>query len=399
MTQCIAVRALSELPRQERVCVAGRVVAASSADFTLQDHTGCVRVEAAPPPLGAFARVTGTWAESDALTAAEVETLTAGSSRFTSGDSEWGFLMGVRLPYLHKRHQLTRAVRNFFDTREFLEVDTPAIVPCPGLDVHLDAIEVLGARGPRWLHTSPEYQMKRLLTLGLPGIYQLGKAFRRGERGRLHEPEFTMLEWYRSFSDAEQMMRDTEQLVAAVARELTGGTELPGVEGPVDVTPPWDRITVQQAFQRYAGIELASVLSDEEEFYQVLADSVEPKLGRKRAVFLTDYPAPMASLARLSPTDPHFAERFEAYLDGIELCNGFSELVDPAEQRRRFERDQETREKLDRAVYPVDERFLAALQEGIPPSGGNALGFDRLLMLLVGAKHIDEVMALPTSRM
>jgi lysyl-tRNA synthetase class 2 len=272
-------------------------------------------------------------------------------------------------------------------------------VPCPGLDVNLDAIEVLGARGPRWLHTSPEYQMKRLLTLGLPGIYQLGKAFRRGERGRLHEPEFTMLEWYRSYSDAEQMMRDTEQLVAAVARELTGGTELPGVEGAVDVTPPWDRITVQEAFQRYAGIELASVLSDEEEFYQVLADSIEPKLGRKRAVFLTDYPAPMASLARLSPIDPHFAERFEAYLDGIELCNGFSELVDPAEQRRRFERDQETREKLDRAVYPVDERFLAALQEGIPPSGGNALGFDRLLMLLVGAKHIDEVIALPTSRM
>ncbi|MET0386946.1 MAG: amino acid--tRNA ligase-related protein, partial [Polyangiales bacterium] len=126
---------------------------------------------------------------------------------------------------------------------------------------------------------------------------------------------------------------------------------------------------------------------------------IEPKLGRGRATFLTSYPAPMASLARLSPSDPRFAERFEAYLDGVELCNGFSELVDPSEQRTRFERDQETREKLGRSVYPIDERFMAALSEGIPPSGGNALGFDRLLMLLTGAKHIDEVVALPVGRM
>jgi lysyl-tRNA synthetase class 2 len=303
------------------------------------------------------------------------------------------------LPNLRKRHALKRAVQGFFDRAGLLEVETPAIVPCPGLDVHLDAIEVLGTmRGPRWLHTSPEYQMKRLLTTGLPGIFQLGKAFRRGERGKLHEPEFSMLEWYRTFSDAEQMMRDTEQLVASVARELTGSLTLPGVDGPVDVTPPWDRIRVDEAFERLAGVKLEDVLPDEEAFYQLLADRIEPKLGRGRAVFLTDYPAPMASLARLSARDPRFAERFEAYLDGIELCNGFSELTDAADQRKRLLRDQEEREKLGRSVYPLDERFLAALQEGIPPSGGNALGFDRLLMLIVGAKHIDEVLALPVGR-
>jgi lysyl-tRNA synthetase class 2 len=229
-------------------------------------------------------------------------------------------------------------------------------------------------------------------------VYQLGKAFRRGERGRLHEPEFTMLEWYRTFADAEQMMQDTQQLVAAAAHALCGATMLPGIEGPVDVTPPWECIRVEDAFQRYAGVALESVLPDEDEFYRVLATRIEPQLGRGRAVFLTDYPAPFASLSRLSPSDPRFAERFEAYLDGVELCNGFSELIDPVEQRQRLERDREQREKLGRSVYPIDERFIAALQDGIPPSGGNALGFDRLLMLLTGTKTIDEVMAFPVSR-
>ena len=395
-----AVRELAQLPEQQRACVAGRIVAADPDGFTLQDDTGCVSVQhSIIPPLGAFVRIVASRAGAGLSVIESLEVLSAGSERFTQADSDWAALTGVRLPNLRRRQALKRAVQTFFDAAGLLEVDTPAIVPCPGLDVHLDAIEVLGTlRGPRWLHTSPEYQMKRLLTTGLPGIYQLGKAFRRGERGRLHEPEFTMLEWYRTFSDAEQMMRDTERLVAAAARELTGSLTLPGVDGPVDVTPPWDRIRVDQAFEDIAGVKLEHVLPDEERFYEILADRIEPKLGRGRAVFLTDYPAPMASLARLSPHDPRFAERFEAYLDGIELCNGFSELIDATEQRTRLLRDQTEREKLGRSVYPLDERFLAALQEGIPPSGGNALGFDRLLMLITGAKHIEDVLALPVSR-
>ena len=399
MPSRIAVRDLAGLPGSTQVCVAGRVVALEADGFILQDDTGCVPVRRAPqPPLGSFVQLVAV-SDGGALVDVHSETtFTHGSERFTRSDSDWSWLSGTRLQNLRTRHKLKRAVERYFDAAGLLEVETPAIVPCPGLDVHLDAIEVLGMRGPRWLHTSPEYQMKRLLTTGVPGIFQLGKAFRRGERGKLHEPEFSMLEWYRSFADADAMMRDTEQLVAQVAKELTGSHVLPGLHGPVDVTPPWDRITVAQAFERYADIALAEVLSDEEAYFQVLADQIEPKLGRGRALFLTEYPAPMASLAKLKDSDPQVAERFEGYLDGVELCNGFSELTDPHEQRVRFERDQEQREKLGRSVYPLDERFLAALAEGIPPSGGNALGFDRLLMLMIGAKHIEDVVALPSSR-
>jgi elongation factor P--(R)-beta-lysine ligase len=403
MTSRSAVRDLAGLPEHARVSVAGRVVAQAANSFTLQDDTGCVTVDLPPAPapalmLGAFVRVTASRGGPGLHAVEQLEALTPGNDQFVRADSDWSFLTGTRLENLRMRHKLLRQARGFFDSEGLLEVDTPAIVPCPGLDVHLDAIEVLGMRAPRWLHTSPEYQMKRLLTTGLPGIYQIGKAFRRGERGKLHEPEFTMLEWYRTFSDAEQMMRDTEQWVSQAALALTGSARLKGLQASVDVSPPWDRISVEQAFERYASVDLSEVLPDEELFYRVLVEKIEPELGRGRAVFLTDYPAKFASLARLSPGNPMFAERFEAYLDGVELCNGFSELVDPVEQRKRFEQDQDNREKLARSVYPVDERFMAALSLGIPPSGGNALGFDRLLMLLTGAKHIEEVIAFPVSR-
>jgi len=401
------VRELTRLTQDACVCVAGRVVAESSGQLILQDDTGCVSVmlgeaEAGSAAIGAFVMVRGVARSGgeriDQLE--QMQVLTPGGTRFTHGESEWSYLIGTRLTNLRIRTALKRAVQRFFDEAGLLEVETPAVVPCPGLDVHLQAIETLGGPcDPGWLHTSPEYQMKRLLTTGLPGIYQLGKAFRRAERGRLHEPEFMMLEWYRTFADAEQVMRDTEQLVAYAALELTGSLTLPGLEGPVDVTPPWTRITVEEAFQRYGGMTLERALEDEDTYFQVLADRIEPKLGRGRATFLMAYPAAMASLARLSPRDPRYAERFEAYLDGVELCNGFSELIDAAEQRTRLERDQQVRQALNRTVYPIDHRFIAALEEGIPPSGGNALGFDRLLMLLVGAQRIDQVVAIPSSRL
>jgi lysyl-tRNA synthetase class 2 len=387
------------VPANASVCLAGRVVEASEAGFTLQDDTGCVLIEAAnPPSVGSLVRVTGHYRDRRVCELAELLTLHTGSAEFARADSDWTFLTGSRLANLRMRHTLLQATRAFLDGEGLLEVETPAIVPCPGLDVHLDAIEVLGARGPRWLHTSPEYQMKRLLSTTLPGIYQIGKAFRRGERGRLHEPEFTLLEWYRCLSDAAQMRRDTEQLVAHVTQRLLGDTKLRGVEAPVDVTPPWDCITVERAFDRYAGVTLDSVVDDDERFFRILVEKVEPELGRGRPVFLTHYPARMASLARLLPDDSRFGDRFEAYLDGIELCNGFSELIDPVEQRKRLEADRAAREKLGRSVYPIDERFMATLNEGIPPSGGNALGFDRLLMLVTGATHIDQVLAFPVSR-
>ncbi len=393
-----AARELAARKAGTAVCLAGRVVARTEGGFTLQDDTGCAQCRSnTEVSVGAFVCVRGSW-DGSQLSAASVEQVSAGSDRFMRGDSDFSQLMGKRLSNLRARHTVLQTARAFFDEQGLLEVDTPAIVPCPGLDVHLDAIEVLGMGAPRWLHTSPEYQMKRLLCTGLPGVYQLGKAFRRGERGKLHEPEFTMLEWYRSFAGATEVMRDTEALVARVGKQLTGGSALPGMQQPVDVAAPWERISVADAFTRYAGVTLESVVHDDDKFYRVLVEKVEPELGRGRATFLTHYPARMASLARLSPGDANSAERFEAYLDGVELCNGFSELTDAGEQRRRLQADQALRGKLGRSVYPIDERFMSALDDGIPPSGGNALGIDRLLMVALGAKQIDEVVAFTCAR-
>jgi len=271
-------------------------------------------------------------------------------------------------------------------------------VPSPGLELHLDALEVRGTRAPRFLHTSPEYHMKRLLAAGMPRIYQLCKVYRGEELGRLHEPEFTMLEWYRARTDFHAMMRDTEELAAAVARELSDTSVIVGERGAIDLAPPWERLTVNEAFERHAGVRVSSLLPDEEAFYRTLIERVEPELGRSRPTFLTHYPASMASLARLSPQDPLVAERFEAYVDGIELCNGFSELTDAAEQRARLEADLAQRERLGEPPYPIDERFLAALEHGMPESAGNALGVDRLLMLLLGQPDIGSVLAFGAER-
>ncbi len=302
------------------------------------------------------------------------------------------------LDALRHRHAALQALRAFFDQAGFIAVETPALVPSPGVELHLTALQVRGAGASRFLHTSPEYHMKRLLAAGLPRIYQLCKVYRGEELGALHEPEFTLLEWYRAGSDFEQMMQDTEQLVAHVARTLLGGTTIPGRDAELDVSPPWPRLSVREAFLRHAGVAVEDLLPDEERFYRTLIERVEPQLGRGKPTFLTHYPASMAALARLCPTDPSVAERFEAYLDGVELCNGFSELTDAAEQRRRLEADLQARARLGKPAYPIDERFLSALARGMPPSGGNALGVDRLLMLLLGAREIGEVLAFGAAR-
>jgi lysyl-tRNA synthetase class 2 len=300
---------------------------------------------------------------------------------------------------LAQRHALQRAVRAHFDARGFVEVETPALVPAPALELHVSALEVSGAGAPRWLHTSPELHMKRLLCAGMPRIYQLCKTYRRDELGALHEPEFTMLEWYRAFAGSDAVMQDTEQLVAAGALALHGTTRVASATGgELDFAAPWPRLTVREAFSRYAGLELDSVLPDEDAFFRVLAERVEPQLGRGKPVFLTHFPASMAALARLRDDDPRYADRFEAYANGIELCNGFGELTDAVEQRRRFEADREERARRGLPVYPLAERFLTALEEGMPPSGGNALGFDRLAMLLLGAQRIEDVVAFGSNR-
>jgi len=320
------------------------------------------------------------------------------------------------------RTRLQQAVRTFFVERGFDEVETPCLVPAPGMEPHIDAFatrfapEGGGAGTPLWLHSSPEYAMKRLLAGGFDRIFQLARVFRNGELSATHNPEFTLLEFYRAGADYRGIMEDLEQLAAACARALRGGTLVPWRGGAVDFTPPFERLTVAEAFRRHAGIDLAACEGSVERlratareaglaegapgdgfddlFFRIFLERIEPRIGLARPAFVVDWPASMAALARLVPGDPRWAERFELYAGGLELANGFSELTDATEQRRRLEGEQALRRRLGRPVYPLDERFLADLAR-MPPSGGVALGVDRLLMLLTGAERIEEVLLFP----
>lgn len=294
---------------------------------------------------------------------------------------------------LEARARIVREVRAFFASRGYLEVETPLVIPCPGLDLHLDAFEVTPAKPPRFLSTSPEYQMKRLLVDGFARIFQITRAFRAGELGERHNPEFTILELYRANAGVEAIMRDTEQLVARV----TGGSVSIG-DRVIDTRPSFERMTLCEAFARFASVSAADTLHmaehDEDRFYRLLVDQVEPALARiDHAVFVTEYPASQASLARKKPSDPRVAERFELYVAGVEVCNGFGELTDAVEQRARFVRDQGERAKRGKPVYPLDERFLEALARGMPDSGGNAIGLDRLVALATGSTSIRDVLS------
>lgn len=389
------------------VRIAGRVIDVRGNDIVLADAfvdvlVSLVHGELAP---GDLAVVEASFHQDKLVTGRVLERIRpvkpkvsrGASSEDPSGETERFVLRGVGKA-LEARAKAFGLVRSFFDRRGFVEVDTPSMVPCPGLDLHLDAYGV--ADSPHWLITSPEYQMKRLLVGGIPRCYQLARCYRRGEVGGRHNPEFLMLEWYRAFAPVDAVITDTEDLVRHVITELSGKAEVL-VEGVrVDLSQPFERVTVGEAFVRYANVPadeaIAWATDDEDRFFRVLVDEVEPALARLgRPVFLTDYPAPFASLARLSPKDPRVAERFELYVGSLEVCNGFGELTDSAEQRTRFLRDQEHRKQQGKPVYPLDDRFLAALEEGMPPAAGNALGLDRLVALGLSARSIADVTSFP----
>ena len=307
---------------------------------------------------------------------------------------------------LRARARAQAAVRDWFGQMGFLEIETPSIVRNPGMDVHLAAPGVVDLDGPSlapqrpgaWLITSPEYHLKRAVAAGHPRVFELARCFRAGERGARHQPEFTMLEWYRAWASLDDVLRDTEAVVRSVCA-LVGGRALARRGGrEVPLRAPFARITVREAFARWCPEvrdPIALARDDEEAYYALLSDRIEPALGWDAPVFLTRYPACHASLARVCDDDPTVALRAELYVAGLELCNAFDELTDPVEQRRRFEDDQRTRAARGLPVYPLDEPFLAALEAGMPPSAGNALGFDRLLMLATGSDAIDDVVAFP----
>ncbi len=287
---------------------------------------------------------------------------------------------------LRRRAQVLRAVRATLDGLGFVEVETPVRIPAPANEPHIEA----PPSGRAFLRASPELQMKRLLCDGHDRIYQIGPCFRSGERGARHNPEFTMLEWYRVDAGSEDVLRDCEVLLAGAARALHGGTRFRRGARTLDVATPWTELTVRDAFRRVAGWDPVEAF-DAERFDLDLALKVEPALPRERPCVLRGYPAPAAALARLLPGDPRVADRWEVYLDGMELCNAFGELTDPQEQRARFEAAAAARRAEGAVAYPLDEAFLEALCRGMPPSGGAALGIDRLCMALLDCPDIAGV--------
>lgn len=332
-----------------------------------------------------------------------------------------------RRPFLIRRAAINRALRAWFEAQDFVEVETPALQVSPGLEPHLhafatDIVAPDGRVDRLYLHTSPEYAMKKLLVAGEPRIFQLARVWRNGERSSTHHPEFTMLEWYRAGEPYQRLMADCMGLVQA-ALAATGETALRwrGLES--DPSRPWQVITVAEAFDRHCGIDLLATIDDPQSpdaaplareaarlgirtaddddwdaiFFRLFLERIEPRLGHPVPTILCEYPIHMAALSRPKADDPRVAERFELYVAGLELANAFGELTDAGEQRRRFEIDRALRHRLFGTAYPLDEDFLNALAHGMPAASGIALGIDRLVMLATGAARIDDVLWAPVA--
>lgn len=298
-----------------------------------------------------------------------------------------GFRQSALGANLALRAELLQAVRQFFVADGFLEVETPWRIPAPAPEAHIEAVPA----GGWFLHTSPELCMKRLLAAGFPRIFQICRCARDRERGDRHLPEFTLLEWYAAGWTYREMMAHCEALLLEVARRLGRGARLVFQGNTVDLTPPWHRMTVREAFWRFAPLSMEEALA-RGRFDEMIGFIIEPRLGLDKPLFLHDYPAQCGALARLAPGDPSIAERFELYICGMELSNAFTELTDPREQRLRFEEEAARRAAAGLRSYPSPEPFLAAL-EAMPEASGNALGLDRLVMLFADTARIDDVVA------
>ena len=330
------------------------------------------------------------------------------------------------------RSAILTALRTWFGQNGFVEVDTPALQVSPGVEAHLRAFSTtleepfgLGAR-PMFLHTSPEYAMKKLLAAGVPRLFQIGHVWRNEARSPIHHPEFTMIEWYAANEDQDALMAQCADLVrtalAAVPNDLSRGCLTFGAQS-ADPAGPFERVTMAEAYLRYTGIDLLATLRAdgspdhgalraacrangiaaadgdtwEDMFFRIFVDRIEMNLGIGRPTLLIDWPAPLAALARIDPEDQRIAQRCELYVAGLELGNGFVELTDAAEQRHRFETELVTKEALGAPGYPMDDDLLAAMAHGLPASVGMAVGFDRLVMLATGAETIEDVLWLPVA--
>lgn len=342
------------------------------------------------------------------------------------GESWWDPARhAARRPRLIVRNRIASAIRAWFAASDFVEVDCASLQVSPGNETHLHGFETTllstaGERATLYLHTSPEFACKKLLAAGEARLFTLAKVFRNRERGRLHSPEFTMLEWYRAHETYEALMADCAALLVAAA-DAAQVERLSWRNLSADPRAVPERLTVLEAFTQCAGIDLGTTFDAErtdvealsgmaraagirvadddtwsDVFSRVLVEKIEPTLGHGRASLLIDYPIHEAALARPKPGAPHVSERFELYACGVELANAFTELTDVQEQRRRFEADMAEKARIYGERYPVDDAFLDALAI-MPPATGAALGFERLVMLLTGAAHIDEVTWAPVT--
>src|ERR1700722_4145661 len=333
-----------------------------------------------------------------------------------------------RAANLALRQRVLTALRGYFAHENFAEVETPVLQISPGMEVHLQAFAT-EMKGPRpgerkqlYLHTSPEFAMKKLLVAGVPRLYQFAHVFRNGERSSRHHPEFLMLEWYRAHVDTKVIMQDCVHLVQTAA-EAANRKNFVANGMNCDPLREWETLSVPEACQRYAGIDLLKTVPDpyapdvrllieaaqntgvriaqgdswDDLFFRIMGEKIEPQLGKDQPTFLCDYPVSQAALARPKKNDPRVAERFELYICGLELANAFGELTNADEQLRRFRADMVLKEKLHGENYPIDKDFIAALRHGMPESAGIAFGVDRLVMLCAGTERIEDVLWLPVA--
>ncbi len=398
-------------PQGEGATIYGRFITfAPPSTCVLRNSSGSQRIVASPGSAQP-----GDWVESRAGVLHVLTPNRAGRTRWMEHA-----LDPRRLRAADMRTQVEGAIREFFRSRDFRETRTPLLVPCPGMEPHIRPYRAEpaaegSAQKSVYLPTSPEFAMKRLLAGGLERIFQLCPAFRDEPNSVTHHPEFTILEWYRAFAGYEEIMRDTEELFEFIARRVHGRPSLTYQGQEIDVSAPWPRLRVRDLFREIAGIDLVACSTREslarecerlglgapaedetwdDVYFRIWLNLIEPRLPAGRAVFVTRYPASQAALSVIDsdPDGSRWARRFEAYAGGLELGNAFEELTDPEEQRRRFTKDMELRARTYGPGFPVnplDESFLGALAEGIPPSGGIAMGVDRMVMLFADEPEID----------
>ncbi|MBN1551352.1 EF-P lysine aminoacylase GenX [bacterium] len=325
---------------------------------------------------------------------------------------------------LKKRSEILHETRQFFYNRDFIEVETPSLVVSPGFEPTLQAFRTKYFGMDRaiakkmFLPTSPEFHMKKLLARGYEKIFQICRAYRNGEIGRYHNPEFTILEWYRANENYDSVMSDTENLISQVAENVSGTPLITTADNlKIDLSPPWNRMTVNEAWKTYCDIDLDAATSAKELlaagrklgvqnlsldddweilYFKIFLSTIEPHLGFPKPTILMEYPSVMAALARLKPEDPSVSLRFEIYIAGIELANAFDELTDIREQRQRFMQAQLAQKAMKTTIFPIDESLFKAMSEYFPKkAAGIALGIDRMIMLLTGRSSINDVIAFP----